>query len=280
MASSAFFGDPSPIQADYGVAQFREDWQSLPIAGSVHIQVGAAPGSELAETQWLDEQARRTNLPTAIVAFADLTSNNPGVQLDAHAEASARLRGIRQIVSRHPAEDGANEGAALLRNPAFEQGLVQLSQRDFSFDLQLTAPLLELAAATFEALPSLPVALCHAGSPWERSPAALRVWRAGLQAFAKLPNSVCKLSGLGMFDPDWTPDSLTPIVETVLDCFGPERVMWGSNFPVDRLYRDYHALFTAIWGLGSVRLACSGIRRDGHAVLPLVRPASNALSFH
>jgi predicted TIM-barrel fold metal-dependent hydrolase len=64
-------------------------------------------------------------------------------------------------------------------------------------------------------------------------------WADGLAAFAALPLVVCKLSGLGMFDRAWTVDSLTPIVRTVLDIFGPERVMWGSNFPVDKLYRSY-----------------------------------------
>ena len=135
----------------------------------------------------------------------------------------------------------------MLRNPAFAKGLAALQDQGLSFDLQLTAPLLQRAADVFGRVPDLPVALCHAGSLWDRDPAALRQWRAGLEAFATLPSAVCKLSGLGMFDPDWTPASLAPIIDTVLQCFGPERVMWGSNFPVDRLYRDYRSLFMAIW---------------------------------
>jgi predicted TIM-barrel fold metal-dependent hydrolase len=52
-----------------------------------------------------------------------------------------------------------------------------------------------------------------------------------------------------MFDPDWTTDSLKPVVETVLETFGAERVMWGSNFPVDKLYRGYEQLFRALSSL-------------------------------
>ena len=241
-----FFGDPSAIQQDYGVRDFQEDWSGLPVAGSVHVQVGAAPGFEVAETRWLDEQARQTGLPSAIVAFADLTAADLDVQLGRHAEASDLLRGVRQIVSRHPDEDADDEGAALLSDPSFSSGLRLLQARGLSFDLQLTAPLLPLAAEIFSAMPELPVALCHAGSPWARDPASLREWRAGLRQIARLPAAACKLSGLGMFDPDWTADSLAPIVETVLDCFGPERVMWGSNFPVDSLYQDYFTLFTTV----------------------------------
>jgi predicted TIM-barrel fold metal-dependent hydrolase len=60
---------------------------------------------------------------------------------------------------------------------------------------------------------------------------------------------MAKLSGLGMFDPEWTAASLAPVVEGVLDAFGPQRVMWGSNFPVDKLYRPYRELFEALAGL-------------------------------
>ena len=245
-----FFGDPEPIQRDYGVAEFREDWSGLPISASVHVQVGAAPGSEVAETAWLDRQADRTGLPGGIVAFADLRAEDVAAILDAHRRASGRLRGVRQIVSRHLAEDRSDEGLALLRDAGFRRGLRTLEASGLSFDLQLTAPLLKAAAETFALTPDLPVALCHAGSPWDRDPAALRAWRDGLEAIERLPRTVCKLSGLGMFDPEWDADtSLAPIVEGVLEVFGPERVMWGSNFPVDRLYRGYREAFTAVWDL-------------------------------
>jgi predicted TIM-barrel fold metal-dependent hydrolase len=52
-----------------------------------------------------------------------------------------------------------------------------------------------------------------------------------------------------MFDPHWTRGSLKPIVANVLERFGPQRVMWGSNFPVDKLYRDYVETFSAIESL-------------------------------
>jgi predicted TIM-barrel fold metal-dependent hydrolase len=60
-----------------------------------------------------------------------------------------------------------------------------------------------------------------------------------------MPQIVCKLSGLGMFDHDWTPRSFTPIIDTCLDQFGPKRCMFGSNFPVDSLYSDYATLVAA-----------------------------------
>lgn len=239
-----FFGDPTPIQRDYLPADFRADHDGIEVVASVHVQVGAAPGAEVAETEWLDKQGTRTRLPSAIVAFADLTAPDLDAVLDAHAAASpTRLRGVRQIVSRHPSEDA---GPDLLASAAFADGLKRLATRGLSFDLQLSAPLLARAADLFARVPELPVALCHAGSPWDRSPAGLAAWRAGLRAMAALPQAVAKLSGLGMTDPDWTPASLAPVVEAVLEAFGPQRTLWGSNFPVDRLYRGYRPLFEAV----------------------------------
>lgn len=239
-----FFGDPTPIQRDYLPTDFRADHDGIEVVASVHVQVGAAPGAEVAETEWLDKQGTRTRLPSAIVAFADLTAPDLDAVLDAHAAASpTRLRGVRQIVSRHPSED---VGPDLLESPAFADGLKRLATRGLSFDLQLSAPLLARAADLFARVPELPVALCHAGSPWDRSPAGLAAWRAGLRAMAALPQAVAKLSGLGMTDPDWTPASLAPVVEAVLEAFGPQRTLWGSNFPVDRLYRGYRPLFEAV----------------------------------
>jgi predicted TIM-barrel fold metal-dependent hydrolase len=242
-----FFGDPTPIQRDYLPADFRADWAGLPVAASVHVQVGAAADASVAETAWLEAVARNTGVPTAVVAFADLTAPDLDAALDAHAASSGRLRGIRQIVSRHSSEDAG--APSLLDDPAFVAGLRRLAARGLSFDLQLTPPLLGAAARKLAEVPNLGVALCHAGSPWDQTPDGLRQWRDGLAAMACLPDACIKLSGLGMFDPRWTRRSLAPIVDGVLETFGPARTMWGSNFPVDKLYRSYGELVDAVAGL-------------------------------
>ena len=234
-----FFGDPAPIQRNYLPADFRADWGSAPIVGSVHIQVGAAAGAELTETQWLDAQAEASDLPSAIVAAADLTDPKLGEHLAAQLGASSRLRGVRQIVSRRADEDVRSGSPALLDDPAFLTGLKTLSMLGLSFDLQLTPPHLARAAVLFEKVPDLRVALCHVGSPWDQSPHGLLHWTDGLARFAALPCAVAKLSGFGMFDPRWTRDTVRPLIDAALDTFGPRRLMWGSNFPVEKLARSY-----------------------------------------
>ena len=121
------------------------------------------------------------------------------------------MRGIRQIVGRSPAEDLVTKTGSLPDEPAFEQGLRAVAARGWSFDLQLLPEQMAATARLLERIPDLPVALCHAGSPHDRSADGLRYWRRQLAPLAANPRVVCKLSGLGMFEPDWTATSVAPI---------------------------------------------------------------------
>ncbi|MEQ8692141.1 MAG: amidohydrolase family protein [Pseudomonadales bacterium] len=240
-----FFGDPTPIQRDYRVDDFLGEPGPFTPAASVHIQVGAQ--DPLAETAWLNNQLP---FPHALVAFCDLAADDVDAQLAAQLScAQARLRGVRQIVGRHEGEDELHGTDRLLSNPRWLSGLRLLESHALSFDLQLTPGQMVDALRVFERVPELPVALCHAGSPWDQSQEGLRRWRRGLEHFAELPNSVCKLSGLGMFKPDWILEDLKPVVMTVIDVFSPTRVMFGSNFPVDKLYRPYADYWSAYYKL-------------------------------
>jgi predicted TIM-barrel fold metal-dependent hydrolase len=236
-----FFGDPGPIQRDYLLDEFRRD--AAGFDASVHIQVGAADG--WAEAQWVQAVADAApDWPLAQVAFCDLTDPAREDHLD-RLQTLPSLRGVRQIVGRAPGEDAATGTNALLDDPAFAAGLRSLGARGLSFDLQLIPELYTGMARVLDRAPDTPVALCHAGSPHDRSPAGLRAWADQLRLLSDRAQVTCKLSGLGMFDHAWTRDSLRPVIETCLDQFGPDRCMFGSNFPVDSLYSDYAAIVTA-----------------------------------
>ncbi|MBO9398591.1 amidohydrolase family protein [Shimia sp. R9_2] len=239
-----FFGDPAPIQRDYLIAEFREDAAAQGFGGSVHIQVGAEDG--LAEARWVQTVAEETpDWPMAQVVFCDLTAPDLDAQLDAF-QALSTVRGVRQIVGRAPGEDAVTGTNALLDDPAFLRGLQLAGARGLSFDLQLIPELMEKTARVLAQAPETQVALCHAGSPHDRSAAGLAQWAKQMKALSALPQVTCKLSGLGMFDHDWTVDSIRPIVAECLAQFGASRVMFGSNFPVDSLSSDYATLAGAM----------------------------------
>lgn len=239
-----FFGDPTAIQRNYGVEDLRRDAPGIEILQSVHVQVGCAAGEELEETRWLDSIGPRDGLPTAIIASVDLTRPDVEECLSAQTE-FARVRGARQIVGREPADDVHTGCGRVLADPAFLRGLRALAAHGLAFDLQLTAPQLPLVAALLDQVPELRVALCHCGSPWDQSRDGLQAWRQGLAQLARRPQVSCKLSGLSMFDPQWTSSGFGEIVQVVLEVFGPQRCMFGSNFPVDGLHRPYADIVAA-----------------------------------
>lgn len=242
-----FFGDPSAIQRDYLLPEFRADASPHGVRGSVHIQVGAADAWQ--EASWVQQQCEANpNWPMVQVAFCDLTRPDLSSTLDLFANLTS-VRGLRQIIGRAPGEDAKLGTNALLDDPAFLAGLRALGERGFSFDLQLIPELMDKTARVLARAPQTAIALCHAGSPYDRSPAGLDEWARQLQAIAALPQVSIKLSGLGMFDHKWTPQGFAPIVATCLEQFGPQRCMFGSNFPVDSLYSSYARLFEAHWSL-------------------------------
>ena len=81
--------------------------------------------------------------------------------------------------------------------------------------------------------------------PVERDSENLAGWRSGVARLAALPNMVVKLGGFGMVDNGWTVGSIRPFVLHCIDCFGPDRAMFASNFPVDRLMSSYARLWSA-----------------------------------
>ena len=163
--------------------------------------------------------------------------------VEAH-RANSRVRGIRQIVGRSDEEDAKTGSGGLVANPAWQEHLAALGELDLSFDLQLTPGQVPAVAEVLARTPETRVALCHCGSPWDQTLKGLTSWRRGLDLLAELPHVSCKISGLGMFDHNWTVDSIRPIVEGCIDAFGTERTMFGSNFPVDKLHAD----FATVWG--------------------------------
>lgn len=238
-----FFGDPTPIQKNYLVDDLRKDAGSYSLDASVHIQVGVAPGYEVRETEWLQQAGDEEGLPSAIVAYCDLDSEDAQRVIAAHLQHD-RVRGIRQIVGRSDKEDAATGSGQLVDDSVWRDNLAMLGELGLSFDLQLTPGQVVRVAEVLADVEDTQVALCHCGSPWDQSPAGLDAWRDGLRLLASLPNVYCKISGLGMFNHEWNVDDIRPIVESCIEIFGPGRSMFGSNFPVDKL----HASYDEVWG--------------------------------
>ena len=239
----AWVGDLQPIRRNYLVDEYMAEVGASGIVKSVHVEAACDPNDSVGETRWLQAVADRNGFPHAIVAAARLQDPRIDDVLEDHLR-SANLRGIRQMLDR-------DEGPALLECADWKRGLARLAAHGLSFDLQVNPDQLEAAATLARANEDVSFVLNHCGMPRERGAAAFDLWRRGLRRLAEAPNVAAKVSGLGMFDHRWSADSIRPFVETVLDAFGFERCMFGSNFPVDRLYGPYAALVAAMEELTS-----------------------------
>ena len=247
------FGDPTPIQRDYLLDEFRSESEHE-LIGSVHVQVDGALPDPVAETRWLDALANEHGLPSAVVALADLSQDDAPAVIERHLAASTRLRGIRHIVARTEGRsDISFAPTEWLDDPLWRRNFARLAEYGLSFDLQLHPAQMERAADLLSENEDVPVVIDHAGSPHDRSAKGLDAWHGGMARLAALPHVDCKLSGLGMFDGDWTADTMRPVIDGVLDLFGPERTMFGSNFPVDKLFGSYDRIVNAIMSVIDAR---------------------------
>lgn len=232
------FGDPAPIQRDYLFEEFLAE-TGMPPRASVHVQADGALPDPVAETAFVAAEARRVGQPVAIVGLCDLSRPDAADILDRHM-AHPGVRGVRQIVGRlRERPDLSFATKDLLFDDQWIAGLSCVSDRGLSFDLQLYPEQAGAAADVLAHFPALTVIVDHALSPYDASAAGRARWRDAVRRLAARPRTLVKLSGWGMFDPGWTAASIRPLVETLLEAFGPERVMWGSNYPVEKLARPY-----------------------------------------
>ncbi|MFK7857451.1 MAG: amidohydrolase [Granulosicoccus sp.] len=239
------FGDPTPIQRNYEWAEFSSESRHQ-MAGSVYLQVDGAIADPVAETTWIQEIFNETGLKHAIVGLVDLASKDAIDVLEGHARHSF-FKGVRQILSRldeHPALCFAP--VHYLRDARWRDQFQLLGERSLSFDLQLYPEQMIEAATFLSRFPQVPVIIDHAGSPHDQSPKGLATLQKGLIALSSLEHVTIKLCGFGMFDSNRTAASVKPVTDIVLEHFGPERVMFASNFPVDKLMGTYDELLQIV----------------------------------
>ena len=238
-------GDMTPIAyRSYGLDDYLADTAGWSMVQTVHVECGLPPKDQLSETDRLQGLADTRGVIGGVVAGAWL--DDPRVEALLEAQAARRnVRGVRQIVSWHADPAKTYGDRDLLQDPQWREGYALLGKYGLSFDLQLYPLQMETAAALAAAYPDTPVILNHAGLPTDRDAAGLAVWREGLALLAERPNVSCKISGLAMVDRAWTVESLRPFVLQVIDAFGPERCMFASNFPVEKVHGSFDAFYRA-----------------------------------
>ncbi|MEZ5905488.1 MAG: amidohydrolase family protein [Geminicoccaceae bacterium] len=229
------FGDHGPIKRDYLPEDYRRDLDGLPVTASVHVQANCGAADPSDETAWLAGLAGTHGRPDAVVGYANLTAPDIAEVLAAHA-AYPICRGIRALV----AWDGESRWSfadrpGVLGERDFRRGTEALTRFGFSLDLVVLPGQLHEVAALAAELPELTVIVDHLAMPRPGEAGDIDRWADGMAAVAAQPNAVIKLSGLWTIDMSWHVEALEPFVAASLAAFGAERVMYGSNLPIEKL---------------------------------------------
>ncbi|MFC3073596.1 amidohydrolase family protein [Shinella pollutisoli] len=208
---------------------------------SAHIHPSTAMRRDLSTG---DVRRLGARAQTRFVGYADLSKPDVGDLLDGHMQ-YANFRGIRQSMNVHtdPAKTHLTE-AEVSRTPEWRRGFRELARRDLSFDLQLYYWQADEFVELAQAFPDTQIILNHTGMQVD-GPSHFEGWKAAMRRLASAPNIACKISGLGMGNWTWTTEDIRPYVEEATAAFGVERSMFASNFPVDKLFSGYDAIFDA-----------------------------------
>jgi L-fuconolactonase len=193
----------------------------------------------LEESRWVLELSERHGFLAGVVGWVDLASEACAEQL-AELRRHPGLVGIRHITHDEPDDDW------IVREDVL-RGLAVLERSAVPFDLLLRPRHLRHVPTLARRLPDLPMVIDHLAKPLIRE-GRMEGWREDFEAAARFPNIHCKLSGM-VTEADWlawTPADLAPYVRVALEAFGPERLMFGSDWPVSTLCASYAQVAEAL----------------------------------
>ncbi len=239
------FGSINAIRRDYGVAEYLADAEGQNIVATVHIEAGWAEDHLAEESPWLAALDRKSGVARRHVARVPLCDPESARLLEREA-ADRNCVGIRDIVAWHPdPAKSFTHQSDLMDDPAWRAGLKELTRLGLVFDLMLYPWQMADAARLVANFPGTLFAVNHCGSPADRSAEGMALWRAGLAELGRADNVAIKISDPVAYDNDWTLDSLRPVVEHCITCFGSRRAMFGSDFPVTGLHATFAEIYDA-----------------------------------
>jgi predicted TIM-barrel fold metal-dependent hydrolase len=244
------FGPYEAIRRDYPIEEYRDDIRGTGVAQSVYVQANWPPARFEDEVAWVQSVAVETGWPHGIVGYCDMTVADARPALDRLSKYPA-MRGIRQQLHWH--ENAAYRFAAspdLARDPAVRRNVARLADYGWSFDLQVFAGQMPGAAELAASCPAVPFVLQHAGMLEDTTDRGWAEWRAGMRQLAAEPNVVSKLSAFGTFIHRNDPAHIARLVRETVAIFGAERCLFGSNFPIEKLWTSYRDLVDAFLDAG------------------------------
>ena len=224
------------LQRDFLPSDLSPELEVQGFHGTIAVQARQT----LEETRWLLELADKSSSVLGVVGWVDLQSKDVGAELERFAQ-NPKLVGIRHIVQSEP------DDRFLLR-PDFLRGVSRLQEFGLAYDILIYPKHLPVATEFVEKFPLQKFVLDHLAKPRIKL-GDINEWEKGIRRLAAFPNVFGKLSGL-VTEADWqkwTPDQITPYLDVVLESFGPDRLMIGSDWPVCLVAGSYSKVLRLVW---------------------------------
>jgi predicted TIM-barrel fold metal-dependent hydrolase len=234
------YGDYSAIKRRYLVSDYLTDARHWQVAGTVYVEAEWDPTDPTGEMDFIAGLRRTSGYPSVAVGQIRLDEGAAEATLEKFADHDF-VRSVRQKPRANASpSDGAAGG---MTDGRWREGFAALRKHELRFDLQTPWWHLHEAADLARDFPDTQIIINHAGLPADRGEAGLSAWRAAMARVAGCPNVAVKISGIGTPGLPWTVDRNRGVVLTVIDLFGIERCMFGSNFPVDNLCARFDEIY-------------------------------------
>lgn len=211
------------IFRDYALDDFRREALPHGVAATVLVQ----SQEDDRDTEWLLEVAADNELVAGVVGWADLRDAERIGALAAHP----KLVGLRPIVQHRDAD--------WYDRPELEPGWLAMVGQGLRLDALVRVKHLASLDRLAARLTDLPIVIDHAAKPEIDEPDGFDRWHEAIAPLADRPNVACKLSGLLTECRSAPPEAIEPYADAILALFGPDRVMWGSDWPVLELVSSY-----------------------------------------
>jgi len=207
----------------------------LALDGSIAVQARQS----LEESRWLLELAAKNPRIRGVVGWVDLRSENVAESL-AEFSKNPKFVGVRHVVQDEPDDE-------FMLRPEFLRGIAQLIQFKLTYDILIYPKQLPAAIELVRQFPDQPFVLDHIAKPFIKD-GQISPWREQIRELASFPNLCCKVSGM-VTEADhrqWSPDDFLPFLDVVFGAFGPDRLMFGSDWPVCLLAAGYEQVFSLV----------------------------------
>jgi len=223
------------LRRDFSLADLKPELERNGFQGCVAVQVRQS----LEETRWLLELAERNPFIPGVVGWVDLRSPQLRLQLASFAK-NSKLVGVRPIVQ-------SEQDERFLMQPDFLRGIAMLEEFGLAYDILIYTKHLQVAAEFVARFPRQRFVLDHLAKPPIKS-GAVDTWARGIRELASHPSVCAKVSGL-VTEADWQawkPEDMRPYLDVAFECFGPRRLMIGSDWPVCTVAGSYSRVMDVV----------------------------------